>query len=177
MTKKPPKSPQDKKSLSYAKDRRNTYGQNNKASRKAIPLRKAKENRQDRRKANQAMARIPRVGEEVADLLESSVFHDVYRVGGWTKAPDEQLGKVVANAIVGRENRVGRKMRSAQGKARGVWDEPDTLSDLAARLRKVAHWVTRRNPARIEICRGLERSANEMESRAAALRAADPEPK
>lgn len=34
-------TPQEKKSLSYAKDRRNTYGENSKASRKAIPLSKA----------------------------------------------------------------------------------------------------------------------------------------
>ena len=31
------KSPQEKKALSYAKDRRNTYGENDKSSRKNIP--------------------------------------------------------------------------------------------------------------------------------------------
>lgn len=45
MTGKPPKTPQDKKALSYAKDRRNTYGENDKSSRKAIPARKAGESR------------------------------------------------------------------------------------------------------------------------------------
>jgi len=43
-----PKSPQEKKTLSLQKDRRNSYGNNDKAARTAIPLRKALENRGNR---------------------------------------------------------------------------------------------------------------------------------
>lgn len=37
------RGPQEKKALSYARDRRNGYGENDKSSRKAIPARKAGE--------------------------------------------------------------------------------------------------------------------------------------
>jgi hypothetical protein len=63
----PPKSPQEKKALSYAKDRRNAYGENDKASRKAIPLRKAGENRQDRRKTKHDLTVLPQLDDAAAD--------------------------------------------------------------------------------------------------------------
>lgn len=56
-----PKTPQAKKALSYALDRRNAYRENDKASRKLIPLRKARENRQDRRKIAQALDTLTRL--------------------------------------------------------------------------------------------------------------------
>ena len=56
MPRKRQRSPGEKKALSYAKDRRNCYRANDKASRKAIPLRKAKSHRADRRKAAGALA-------------------------------------------------------------------------------------------------------------------------
>jgi hypothetical protein len=43
------KSPPEKKADSYKKDRRNTYGENSKSSRKNIPLAKAREHREARR--------------------------------------------------------------------------------------------------------------------------------
>lgn len=91
MTGKPPKSPQDKKALSYAKDRRNTYGENDKSSRKAIPARKAGESRKVRRKANQALTVVERLDDAAANVVESSLKQDIERVGGWTKCPDEPL--------------------------------------------------------------------------------------
>jgi hypothetical protein len=91
MAKRPPKSPQQKKALSLAKDRRNAYGENDKASRKAIPLRKAKENRRVRRAADQLLNAAATAEEEVAATVESSLRHDVKRVGGWKKAPDVPL--------------------------------------------------------------------------------------
>lgn len=112
MTKKKFRSPQERKALSYAKDRRNTYGENDKASRKAIPLRKAQESRKDRHKVAQGLAILPRLDEEAADLIESSARHDVHRVGGWKKAADDALGKVLTWALEARENRAGRKARS-----------------------------------------------------------------
>jgi len=96
MATNPPKTPQQKKSLSYAKDMRNIYGENDKSSRKAIPARKASENRKVRRKAKQTLERSEHVNEEKADLIESSLRHDTDRVGGWTIGADQPLGKIVS---------------------------------------------------------------------------------
>ena len=95
--------------MSLRKDRRNTYGNNDKAARKAIPLRKALENRKNRHKNNQAIAAIENVDDAKADLVESSARQDVYRTGGWTKGADEPLGKVVAIKL---RNRVDRPVFS-----------------------------------------------------------------
>jgi hypothetical protein len=46
---------QEKKALSYARDRRNAYGENDKATRKAIPLNKRLAARAHRAKANDAL--------------------------------------------------------------------------------------------------------------------------
>ena len=166
VSKKKSRSPQDKKALSYANDRRNTYGENSKASRKAIPLRKAKESRHDRRKVTQGLAVISRVAEEEADLIESSARHDVHRIGGWRKSADEPLGKVVANAMAARESRAGRKMRSAEAAAGLVPDDPDILTQMAKRFRRIARWIARRNPMLKEFARGFDQSADDLEARA-----------
>jgi hypothetical protein len=104
-----PKTPQQKKELSLQRDRRNTYGENDKASRKAIPLRKALEKRRNRHKQNHALATLDGSDEAKTDLVESSARQDVYRVGGWTKAPDEPLHRVIQSKISARVQRVGRK--------------------------------------------------------------------
>src|SRR4051794_29977698 len=49
-------SPREKKELSYDRDRRNTYGENDKASRKSIPLRKRLQNKRERKQASQGLA-------------------------------------------------------------------------------------------------------------------------
>lgn len=112
VSKKPPKSPPEKKALSLKKDCRNTYGENQKAARKAIPLRKAKENRRVRHKNNQAIANPERLDDAALDLAESSVRQNIARRGGWTKCPDEPLGIVIERQSWAREHRVGRKLRS-----------------------------------------------------------------
>lgn len=135
------RSPQERKALSYAKDRRNTYGENDKASRKLIPLRKAMENRQDRRKVAQEIALIPKLDEGAADLLESSVRHDVHRVGGWRKGADQPLGKVVTWAKEAREKRADRKARQSP---KAEPEDPDALRRLANRYRRIARQLARR---------------------------------
>ncbi|PEQ14365.1 hypothetical protein B2G71_01840 [Novosphingobium sp. PC22D] len=95
MSRKKPRSPQEKKALSYLNDRRNTYGENDKASRKAIPARKAGENRKVRRKARQSVGVIDLVDEVTADVVESSLRHDLERVGGWKKSPDAPLSEFI----------------------------------------------------------------------------------
>ena len=95
MTRSSPKSPQEKKALSYANDCRNAYGNNDKAARKAIPARKAAENRNSRRKAAQALGAVEALDEAALDVVESSLKHDVERVGGWTKEADAPLSEVI----------------------------------------------------------------------------------
>ncbi|WP_132092882.1 hypothetical protein [Caulobacter sp. BK020] len=93
MTTKKPRTPQEKKALSYANDRRSDFGESPHAARKSIPLRKAKENRKARHEADQALRGLDRLDEAAADLVESSVRQDVARVGGWTKSPDATLSE------------------------------------------------------------------------------------
>ena len=95
MSQKKPRSPQEKKALSYANDRRNTFGENDKASRKAIPARKAGENRKVRRKARQSVGVLDHADEVAAEVVESSLRHDLERVGGWKKSPDAPLSDYI----------------------------------------------------------------------------------
>jgi len=106
------RTPQEKKALSLSRDCRNTFGENQKAARKAIPLRKALENRRIRRKDERVLDRGLREDDAALDLAESSVRTRVNRVGGWQKGADEPLGAVVERSLKARVMRVGRKIRA-----------------------------------------------------------------
>jgi hypothetical protein len=88
------KSPQQKKSESYAKDRRSTYGNNAKAARKAIPKRRQQRSQAERRLARQELA-----GPEAAadDTRVDSMLARVRlkRLKAWKKQPDVPLGEVL----------------------------------------------------------------------------------
>lgn len=112
------KTPQEKKTLSLKKDRRNAYGEHDKGSRKSIPLRKALDNRKVRHRTRQAVAVIDRLDEGAAALVESSARHDVHRVGGWRKAPDQPLGDLVRWTLGKRVVNVGAKLRRAEKQGR-----------------------------------------------------------
>jgi serine kinase of HPr protein (carbohydrate metabolism regulator) len=100
------KSPQEKKALSYAKDCRNTYGENDKSARKTIPLRKAKVNRVYRRKINLALQEIDsKIDLEKAELAESEARN--IKREYWKKSADEPLAKVVERKLERRENHAG----------------------------------------------------------------------
>ena len=88
-------TPQEKKALSYARDRRNVYGEAPHAARKSIPLRKAKRNRANRHYADQQLA-YPGTGfdEALADEVESRMKHKV--PNDWGKYPDAALREVIA---------------------------------------------------------------------------------
>ena len=87
-------TPQEKKRLSYARDRRNSYNENKKSSRKAIPLRKRIVNRLNRH----AVAIPLRQPAETLDQLEV-VDNEAKgrRRRRWRKSPDislrEHLGR------------------------------------------------------------------------------------
>lgn len=87
-----PKTPQEKKTLSLTKDRRNAYRENDKASRKNIPLARARDHRKNRHRQNQTLAGVERLGEEAAALVESTARQDIRNGQGWTKLPDQPLG-------------------------------------------------------------------------------------
>lgn len=85
------KTPEEKKQLSLAKDRRNNYGENDKASRKAIPLRKALVNRANRHADRRVLSDA--TGANAAEVSESAEL----RLRGrrrkvWRKWPDVTLG-------------------------------------------------------------------------------------
>jgi hypothetical protein len=90
------RTPQEKKELSYKRDRRNVYGEAPHAARKAIPIHKALRNRANRHVANQAIAyQGPAPDDDLADDLESGVHQRAPQV--WEKYPDAPLGEVVAD--------------------------------------------------------------------------------
>ena len=90
------RTPQEKKELSYTRDRRNVYGEAPHAARKSVPLRKALRNRANRHVANQALAyQGPGPDEERADEMESRVHHPAPQ--HWEKHRDAPLGEVIAD--------------------------------------------------------------------------------
>ncbi|WP_157359580.1 hypothetical protein [Caldimonas brevitalea] len=89
------KTPQQKKRLSYAKDRRNSFGENSKASRKGVPLAKARANRSERHAQDHLLAqsRGVQTHEELA-AVEVQVRSTKPRQ--WRKSADVSLGEVLA---------------------------------------------------------------------------------
>jgi|GEM_PF-1331831 hypothetical protein len=83
------KSPPEKKILSYEKDRRNTYGENSKASRKGVRRRKSWVNRTFRHAAQQRL--------RLTDTQDSSGDNpvDSLRREHWKKQPDTALGEIL----------------------------------------------------------------------------------
>lgn len=100
------KTPQEKKSLSYEKDRRNTFGENSKASRKGIPLSKARANRAERHTQDHILAETLKVadGEQLAQL-ENQVRATKPRQ--WRKSTDSPLGEVLARRLLRKISEVG----------------------------------------------------------------------
>jgi hypothetical protein len=89
------KSPQEKKRLSYERDRRNTVGENDKASRKNIPLRKRLRAPAPRHKLNQQLADGLKLGGlDEGDHIEAEVAPAKPR--SWRKIPDTPLGDYLA---------------------------------------------------------------------------------
>lgn len=87
-------TPQDKKRLSYAKDRRNTFGENSKASRKGIPLAKARSIRSERHEQDhQLTLAVSAQDEDELVAVEMAVRSSKPRQ--WKKSPDQPLQEVL----------------------------------------------------------------------------------
>jgi hypothetical protein len=96
-------TPQEKKRLSYERDRRNCYGESPHAARKSIPLRKALRNRANRHYQNQPLKQLAghAPDTESCDSAESQVYHRA--PNDWRKHPDAPLGEIVAGKVERRE--------------------------------------------------------------------------
>jgi hypothetical protein len=102
------RSPQDKKILSYLKDTRNSYGESHKASRKAIPARKAWVNRTYRRSVRQVTR------NEVEDIEGLAEDAPAVRRKPWKKQPDRTLGEHLNNKWRVRQERGGNEASTSQ---------------------------------------------------------------
>jgi ribonuclease HI len=92
------KSPSEKKTLSLKRDRRNTYGENAKASRKNIPKGRQTSHQMERRAASAPLAKIKgTVPDEVIDDAEFASKQAVIekRRKGFKKSPDQPLRLVL----------------------------------------------------------------------------------
>lgn len=95
------RTPQEKKQLSLDRDRRNVYGENDKASRKNIPRAKARARRANRRAASTALSRtVGRPDEQIDDAIDDAVTGR--RDKSWRKRPDMPLGLYLSQ----RKNRI-----------------------------------------------------------------------
>jgi hypothetical protein len=94
------RSPQEKKALSYAKDRRNDYGENDKGSRKSIPRNKRMPNRADRHRERQVLSTAigPVVAAETAEQAEVRLVakKSMWMTKRWRKWRDAPLAEIVA---------------------------------------------------------------------------------
>jgi O6-methylguanine-DNA--protein-cysteine methyltransferase len=97
-------TPQQKKKLSLAKDRRNTYGNNDKAARTGVRRRRAVTNRNYRRNVRQAISHTLAEADtpEEIDNAASKLRRKV-----WKKTADTPLGEVI-NRKMERRKRTGQ---------------------------------------------------------------------
>lgn len=121
-----PKTPQQKKALSYAKDRRNDYGENDKSSRKNIRRNKQAPNRSDRHRERQVLA--PAVGitasTDIAERAETKLLakKSMWFTKRWRKWRDAPLGEIVQNRL--------------QRRARLGIDNPTTVEERVQRIQR-----------------------------------------
>lgn len=99
-----PTTPQEKKRLSYARDRRNAYGESSGASRKSIPLRKKKGRRAYRKATNQLLPKGLAASALRDDTSIEAKINSVTR-NPWRKWPDVPLGTCVKDKLFKRTAR------------------------------------------------------------------------
>jgi hypothetical protein len=108
------KNPVDKKAASLALDGRNVYGENDKSSRKAIPLRKQASHQALRRASKQPLANInSALDEDGLVATESTLLsNEVAAIRGrFRKRPDEPLGVVIKAKRTGDGSQLSRKRK------------------------------------------------------------------
>ena len=111
------RTPQEKKKLSYERDRRNCYGESPHAARKSIPLRKTLRNRANRHHQNQQLNLPAQIlDQDSADALESLIHHQAPKK--WKKLPDAPLKEMIDWKLENREAMQARGGRRALTKTR-----------------------------------------------------------
>jgi hypothetical protein len=108
------KTPREKKLASLALDNRNVYGENDKSSRKAIPLRKQLSHQALRRASKQPLSTVnSRLDEDDLVRTEASVLAD--ELGAkrkrFRKRPDESLGAILVSKQNGDRTNLQRKRK------------------------------------------------------------------
>lgn len=114
------KTPQEKKRESYLRDRRNTYGENDKSSRRNIPLSKRMRSRAERRLARTAFPAGAGVDVDRADDVESRVKHKRRRA--WKKCPDQPLVEALERTLRYRVDRGILPAHAAEAKLARIRD-------------------------------------------------------
>lgn len=92
------KSPQEKKTLSLAKDRRNMYGESPHSSRKNIRRGKQNQHQEERRTARQALVLLNADSSEqqmVTQELAAETRARLHRLDGFKKEADRPLGDFI----------------------------------------------------------------------------------
>ncbi len=104
------KTPQEKKALSYVKDCRNTYGENDKTSRVSIRRNKAFPARAYRKTINNILQEaIGAVDLEKAETIDVKAREIKRRK--WKKCADTPLGKIIKERLESGERPIRRKLR------------------------------------------------------------------
>lgn len=102
------KTPQEKKNLSYSRDRRNTYGENAKSSGMNISRNKRLRVRIERRTSQVPLrGEAAGIDEARVDLASSNAM--LKRKKSWKKQPDTPLGIVVKRKLRRRSYRPGSR--------------------------------------------------------------------
>jgi hypothetical protein len=86
------RTPQQKKRLSLAKDRRNAYGESPHGARKAIPRRKRLRVRKERHAAKVPLAAVD---DDALAVDLAAARAERKRKASWKKVPDQALGEVL----------------------------------------------------------------------------------
>ena len=120
------KDPQERKALSYARDRRNDYGENDKSSRKNIRRNKRVPHRADRHRERQVLAAAAGSGvsAEVAERAETRLYakKSMWLTKRWRKWRDAPLAEVIESKL---------RRRAASGMA-----DAATVEARIARIRR-----------------------------------------
>src|SRR5262245_40830952 len=119
------RTPQEKKALSYVKDRRNDYGENDKSSRKNIRRNKRVPNRADRHREHQVLATATGVAivDAVVEQAEAKLLakKSMWLTKRWRKYRDAPLADII-------ENRLRRRVRLGM-------EDPSTAEARIERVR------------------------------------------
>ncbi|MEV7028032.1 hypothetical protein [Kitasatospora sp. NPDC093558] len=121
------KTPQEKKRLSYLKDHRNNYGENDKSSRRNIRRNKRFPNSANRRHAQTALTVLLGAPDDArADAAEERM--NGRRPKRWRKSPDAPLGAIVDGALEHRAKMGTTQAESAAARLRSVRSRFDWMA-------------------------------------------------